>query len=101
MSKSANRLWREYRKAGGQLSFAAYINREKEKTFAASGENDSLFAIDKSLNDSVHNAIKETLAGGGLKTSNTGNTIFGINKTVFIAGSVLVVAATIYLLTRK
>lgn len=98
IGKTANWIFRhEYKKNGGTLSFANWINREKAKLSADADNN--LVLIDKVLNDSVHNAIKEVVVPVE-KTEETGNTIFGINKTVFIISALLFTAGGIYLISR-
>lgn len=67
---------------------------------SADGINDNLLLVDRTLNDSVHTAIKDAATTGGLKTETTGKTIFGINKTVFIVSALLLTAGTVYLIIQ-
>lgn len=101
IGKSATRLWREQLK-GGQttLPFAAWITREKEKISADGTANSNLLLVDRTLNDSVHQIISDTKQAGGLKTQESGKTVFGINKTVFIVLAGLLAAGSIYLITQ-
>lgn len=99
MGKSAARLWREYQRMGGTLPFPAWLTREKTKFHSANGEDGSLLMIDRTLNDSVHQVIKESISPAA-PPKKSGTTVFGINKTVFIVGGLLVLAAGIYLITQ-
>lgn len=94
IGKPATRAWRESKTS---LSFKNWINREKEKLSADGDSN--LLLVDRKLNDSVQNIIKETLtpADAGKKKAAT---ILGVNQTVFILSSLLFTAGTIYLITR-
>ena len=98
IGKSASRMYREYKRNSGTLTWPQWLDRQKEKTFAASGEDDDIVMIDRTLNDSVHAAIKDSLITAGLKTKESGKTIFGIDKTVVIIGSLLLLAGTTYLI---
>jgi hypothetical protein len=96
LGKSAARLYKE---SGTTLTFKEWINREKTKYLSANGEDNSLVMIDRNLNDSVQNAIKE--AFGNTSDKKTGS--FQINKAWLIGGALVIIAAaaTYYLITKK
>lgn len=101
IGKSASRIWREQTKSNQTtLPFDAWITREKERLAADGFNNNNLLMVDRTLNDSVHAAINDAAASGGLNKKPSGNTVFGINKTVFILGAVLLAASSIYLMTQ-
>lgn len=99
IGKSATKTWREQIKKGQTtLGFSAWITREKEK-LGADGSSNNLLLVDRTLNDSVHAAIASATAEG-LQPKPKGNKVFGIDKTVFIISALLLIAGTVYLLTR-
>lgn len=100
MPESAAKQWRKYIKEGGTQPFTNWLTREKQKMHSANGEDNNLLMIDHALNDSVHNTINDTIAHAGTPPKKTGQTVFGINKYVFIAGVIITVAAGIYLITQ-
>lgn len=101
IGKSAARQWREYHRKGGSLPFNPWLNREKEKIGADGEATNNLILVDRNLNDSVHQTIKETNEQViGLNPKPSGDTIFGIKKPVFIAGSVLFTAGLTYLIIQ-
>lgn len=103
IGKSASKVWREQVKAGNtSLAFSPWLTREKEK-MSADGNTTGIVLVDQALNDSVHVAIKDAVDVGGLKSKPNSNKIFGINKTVFIVSSIILIASIgggIYLLTQ-
>lgn len=100
IAKTANAAYKDYRSGGGTLSFTEWLHREKEKMYYSTGE-DNMLLVNPPLNDTIQNAIKDTLKQGGLKTVESGKTIFGINKVVVIGGSVLLVAGIVFLIVNK
>lgn len=99
--KTANALYNEHKAGGGKLSFTEFLDAEKNKMFNATGETTTISMYNKSLNDSIGNAINKTLAQGGLKTQVSGQTVLGINKTVFIGGAIVITALTIFLIVKN
>lgn len=97
----ANQAYKKYRLRGGALSFKEFINAEKQKTFSANGSEDELILVNRSLSDSLQTAIDKTLKQGGLRTTAENKTVFGINKFVFIGGSILLVSAFVLLLVKQ
>src|SRR4051812_32403533 len=99
MEKTANRLYREYKKKGGTNSFAQWIS--VEKTHNADGSPSGVFMVNKPLNDSIQPYIKNMQKEGGLTNQLNKNSIFGLNKTAVIAvSSLLVIAVTIYFIEK-
>jgi hypothetical protein len=98
IGKSASKLFREYKKAGGTLQFPAWVDREKEKVFSANGEDQGILPVDRQLNDSVHTAINDALKEAGFQTQESGKTVFGINKTVVVITSVVLLAGVVTLI---
>lgn len=101
ISLNRNQAFKKYKHTGGTLTYVQWVVREQDKIYSANGEDDNLLLISKPINDSVQAAIKNTLYKGGLKTTETGKTVFGINKTVFIGGAVIVTAAIIFLIAKN
>ena len=101
LSKTANSAYNEYRKSGGTLAFTEFLDREKQKLMSANGQQDSLFLVNRDLNDSVQNAIRETLQKGGYKTNESGKTIFGINKFVLIGAVTLLIGTMTVVIYKK
>jgi hypothetical protein len=105
IGKSANAAYKEYRHAGGTLSFPAYLEQEKNKisTLAANGEQDVLI-IDRPLNDSVQQAIQHALAGTGtgVQTTADNSRVLGIKKPVLIGiGILLIGGLTAYIIVKN
>jgi hypothetical protein len=97
MGKTATKMWRQ---SGTALPFKQWIEQEKEKMSADGQTADGLLLVNRSLNDSVQNAINEAVKTGGLKKDIENKTIFGISKPVFIVSAVLFTGGLIYLITR-
>jgi hypothetical protein len=98
--KTANALYKEYRKEGGTLSFANFIQREKDK---------GVFPLNMKLNEEVQNAIGEHLGNKSIeekekketkteKTKDMGkDKILGLpTKTLLIAASVIVLSVVAF-----
>lgn len=101
IAKTANAAFKDYRTAGGTLSFTQWLHREKEKMYYSTGENENLLLVNPVMNDSVQNAIKNTLKQGGLKTEESGKTIFGINKKVLIGSGIVIAAAIVFVIVKQ
>lgn len=100
IAKTANAAYKDYKTGGGTLAFTEWLHREKEKMYYSTGE-DNMLLVNPPLNDTIQAAIKDTLEKGGLKTTESGKTIFGINKVVVIGGSVALIAGIIFLIVVK
>jgi hypothetical protein len=101
IAKTSNAAYKQYKSTGVTLSFTEFLHREKEKMFSANGQDDSLLLVNKSLNDTVQTAIRDTLKQGGLKEQETGKTFFGINKFVLIGAGVAIIGGTVWLVLKK
>jgi hypothetical protein len=102
IAKTSNAAWKEYKAGGGTIvKFTDWLHREKEKMFSANGEDDSLLLVNRSLNDSVQGAIKDTLKTGGLKEKTSGKTLFGINTKWLIGSAIVLTGGIIYLIVKR
>jgi hypothetical protein len=94
--KSANQLYKDYKKQGGTASFADWLTEHKSKMFNADGDQPAItkeFPVDRKLNDSTQQILNDIHQAGGLKNNLDNTTVFGIPKTAFyIAGGLLVIA---------
>lgn len=84
INKSANILYREYKKSGGTLSFKDFIEREKTK---------GVFPLNVALNEEVQEAYQQ------YKNSKTmsDKKILGLpQNTLIIAAGVIIVAVLVY-----
>lgn len=92
--KSANQIWRE---SGTTLSFADWIQREKEKGRFLPNKMVS------DISDSIMSNIKDSL---GLDNPysppvNTKDKVIGLNKWVLVGSLVLITGAVIYSIAKK
>ena len=104
--KSPNRLWRE---SGSSLSFADWIQREKEKSNFMVNKKFLNFTEDVSnetnsdatwLQDSLNQA-KIDLGIEKPKDTKPDNTFIGLNKTVLMLSALIIVGAIFYKVYEK
>lgn len=102
LAKTPNAAYKDYVTGGGTLSFTNWLQREKDKMFYSNGDDkNNLLLVNKPLNDSIQTAIDNTLKNGGLKTTESGNTVFGINKTILIGAGVVLAAVIGYIIIKN
>ncbi len=101
ITMNANMAYKKYKSKGGTLPFTEFLHREKEKIYNANGEDESILLVNRTLDDSIHHAIDKTLEKAGLKTEEENKTVFGINKTVFIVGGLVLISAVIILVIKN
>lgn len=92
MNKTANQLWKEYRKDGGTQSFKDWMNREKKKGFV-NFDGNATVPVNKNLNDSLQSVLDKLHRNAGLKTEPENTYIFGIHKNILIGVGVVGLAA--------
>jgi len=107
-NKSPNKLWRE---SGTSLSFADWIQREKDKGSFLVNKKFEKFANAngiKSPTEFIQDAIEKGKEQFGfsdkvdLKDNNKkDNTIFGLNKGVLLLSAVIIVGAIAYKIYQK
>ena len=99
MEMSANKKWKM---SGSTLSFKEWIDRENKKKEPEG--NFIPFVPDTTAVDSIRNTINETLqeerdyiakTAGYKETANT-NTIFGLDKKIFVFSTIMVVGSLSY-----
>lgn len=91
MDKSYNQ---RYKESGTTLSYKEWRRREDEKMASFSGLSSPMDELKKSI--SFQQTTEEMLKKGGVKTQESGKTVFGINKYVLLAAGLIVVAAVSY-----
>lgn len=99
--KSANQIWKE---SGTTLSFADWIQREKEKGRFLPNKMVSDFteAISSSIKDSLGIANSSNLMNDPLNTNvNTSDKVIGLNKWVLVGGIAVIFGAVIYSIVKK
>lgn len=84
INKSANILYKDYKKTGGTLTFKNFIQREKTK---------GVFPLNVALNEEVEEAYKQYKNSKVMSDKK----ILGLpQKTVLIAAGVIIVAVLVY-----
>lgn len=99
--KSANQIWKE---SGTTLSFADWIQREKEKGRFLPNKMVSDFtdAIKSSIKDSLGIDNPSNLTNDPLNTSvNTSNKVVGLNKWVLVGSLAVIAGAVVYSIYKK
>lgn len=86
----ANKMWKEYKQAGGTLSFAAWMDREKKKSFHNLTGNTNDIPENKPLTDSINQVLNEIHKNDGLQTTTSSKYVLGVNRNVMIAVGVTV-----------
>jgi hypothetical protein len=83
IEKSANQLWRE---SGTTLSFKDWLTREKRKfvNFNGDAKKPSVLMVNKPLNEEIQKTIGDIRKDVGYKTTESGKSVFGVNKTLII-----------------
>lgn len=100
LAQNANQLFKSYRKAGGTLSFKAWIEREKEKSLSADGNSDHKTPF--ILNDTLAKEISAMRTAGSVKTGLNKHYAFGIPTWVWLtAGGAAATVAIVYLVKKK
>ena len=103
LAQNANQLFKAYRKAGGSLSFKAWIEREKEKQFSADGDSEAK-AQPFILNDTLAREIAamQKQGAGTVKTSLNKHYAFGLPTWIWwTAGGAVATVAIVYLVKKK
>lgn len=99
MQKSANTIYKDYRRNGGTLSFKKWVNREKAKGFL-SFDNSQSIPVNKPLNDSIQKTLNQLNVTAGYKTDLENKYIFGVHRNVWwgigIGTAVIITAVIIY-----
>ena len=100
--KSANQIWKE---SGTTLSFADWIQREKDKGNFLPNKMVSDFAdsITTSIKDSlgVANPLNNGLINTTITPTNTGSQVVGLSKWVLIGSLVVITGAVVYSIVKK
>ena len=91
--KSANQIWKE---SGTTLSFADWIQREKDKGRFLPNKMIANFT------ENIANSIKDSVGLNDSKSIiNTNNKVVGLNKWVLITSLVIIGGALTYSLIKK
>lgn len=102
MAKNANQLYKEYKRSGGSLSFAEWIDREKKKGFVnAIGDSGNEIPVNKPLTDSIQKTLEQLHREAGYQDSLNKNYILGVNRNVMIGIGVVAVIGISYLIYKK
>jgi len=96
--KSANQIWKE---SGTTLSFADWIQREKEKGRFLPNKMVSDFTenITASIKDSL--GINNTSNANDNVSINTSGKVVGLNKWVIVGSLVIIIGAVVYSVAKK
>jgi hypothetical protein len=96
--KSANQIWKE---SGTTLSFADWIQREKEKgNFLP---NKMVSDITEGIKSSLKNTlgIDDSSNVNSNTPANTSNRVVGLNKWVIVGSLVVIAGAIVYSVVKK
>lgn len=97
---TANQLYREYKKSGGTLTFAAWLSREKKKQFV-NATGDQVIPENQPLKDSIAKTLDEMHRMAGYQDSLGSNYILGIHKYVWYGAGAIAGVAVGYLVYQK
>lgn len=87
--QTANKMFREYKKTGGTLSFRGWIEREKEKGFQ-NFTGATLIPVNKPLTDSLNRTLAQLHPKVQTKLEN--KYILGVDRNYWIIGGVTLIA---------
>jgi hypothetical protein len=88
--KTANKIYKEYKKGGGTLTFKEWIDREKKKGFV-NFEGSSFAPTNKPLTDSINATLENVHKQFGYQTKLENEYIFGLDRNLLIGAGVLAV----------
>jgi hypothetical protein len=98
---TANQAFKNYRKSGGTLPFAQWMDREKRKGFLnAIGS----VPTNRPLTDSIQQTLDEMHREGGYQDTASNDYILGVNKWIWIGLGVTaaaVIGFTVYQKMKK
>lgn len=101
MAKNANQLYREYKRNGGTLSFAEWIDREKKKGFMNAIDEVNEIPANKPLIDSIQRTLDELHRAAGYQDKPNNKYILGVNRNVMIGIGVVTVIGISYLIYKQ
>ncbi len=97
---TANQRYRQYKKDGGTLSFADYMNREKKKGFVNfDGQVD--VPENKPLSDSLTAVLNQMHQTAGYKTKADNKYILGLHRNVWIGTGIVAAAVVAYVVYKN
>lgn len=97
---TANQKYKKYKKDGGTLSFAEYIDREKKKGFI-NFDGQTSIPENKPLSDSISASLQKMHLAAGLKTQAENKYILGLHRNVWIGVGVVGVAAIAFVVYKN
>ncbi len=101
--KSANQIWKAEKKAGlTTLEFKPWMEREKAKALSFHNyDGPAPMPENKTLNDSIQNAIKDLRTQSGYKETTDDKYVLGIDKKVWMIVGVVVVVTVGVIVYKK
>jgi hypothetical protein len=100
MRKNANQLYKDYRKEGGTLNFAGWINREKKKGFL-NATGDVQIPLNQPLSDSISRTLDSMHRQAGYQDSLSNEYVLGVNRNVWIGIGIVAAVGIGYLIYQK
>jgi hypothetical protein len=97
---TANKVYKEYKKNGGTLSFAEWIQREKAKDFLNWDARTSV-PVNKPLTDSISDVLNKIQRDAGYKEAPENKYILGIHRNILIGIGVVALVGVGYLVYKK